>query len=76
MGLLSVGDIFTSNYSNYHLLTKFNKEKNIIYIQDEYSKLFADMINTNHNIRPSLYLNNNLEIISGTGLENNPYVIK
>lgn len=75
IGLLSIGEIFTSSYSNYHLLTTFNEYENTIYIQDEYSKIFADMISSSHNIRPALYLKNNLGIISGVGLENNPYII-
>ena len=72
IGILKVGDYFVDSVSNSFLLTK-SLDK--IYSIDENKSLFIAEVTSKLDVYPSFVLRNNLEITSGTGTSDNPYVV-
>lgn len=73
LGLPQVGDYFVATYNNIYTLTPALPDANtVVSITD--GKLYADLIDTEKDIRPVLFLDNNLKI-SGSGTVDSPYEV-
>ena len=75
VGLLKIGDYFITEKTNSYLLTPDINDSNSIYTINDKNALYIQNINQKLNIYPSFTLKNNLNIISGNGLKDNPYII-
>jgi len=75
VGLLKIGDYFITNIKNTYLITPDINNTNSIYTINDKNALYLQSINEKLNIYPSFTLKNNLNIVSGNGLKNNPYII-
>lgn len=74
IGLLKIGDYFITDIKNSYLLTP-NTNDNEIYTINNKNALYIQNIQTKLNIYPAFTLKNNLNIKSGDGTLNNPYII-
>ena len=75
VGLLKIGDYFITEKTNSYLITPDINDTNMIYTINDKNALYLQSINEELNIYPSFTLKNNLNVISGNGLKNNPYII-
>lgn len=74
IGLMKVGDFYINDYDNYYLINRNNDYDMTIYkVLD--NKLYADLIQSKAFMRPTLSLNGDVTITSGTGSRDNPYII-
>ena len=56
-------------------MTTVNEDDDMVYSVDQNGKYFSDMIDSEHGIRPAIYITNQIQIVSGTGVLSDPYVI-
>lgn len=82
IGLLSVIDYINTggsdsfiNNGKYTYLNNKNNNNQLWYINDE-GKLGTSTIDNIYGIKPVIRLNNNVELISGTGTSTDPYIIE
>lgn len=73
IGLPQVGDYFVSTYNDTYTLTPAIPDANTI-VSIAGGKLYADIIDTEKDIRPVLFLDNTLKI-SGNGTQDSPYEV-
>lgn len=76
VGLLNVNDIGLLEYENVFLLTPSDSKNDVIYTVGSDKTLYPDSVKKNKNIRPVLYLNPNIKILSGKGSKEEPYVME
>ena len=76
VGMLTMGDMFINEVNN--VLTPFKgiQGDDIINVLKDPGYYFAGYITDKYNVRPALYLKDNLEIVSGKGTLENPYIFK
>ena len=70
-----MGDYFITDIKNTYLITPDINNTNMIYTINDKNALYLQSINEELNIYPSFTLKNNLNVTSGNGLKNNPYII-
>lgn len=76
VGLYQVGELFINDYALNFTLNGLNDNmNNTIFVVNEDNKIFGDNITSKYKIRPLLYLDSNLNIISGSGTKDNQYVV-
>ena len=75
VGLLSVGEFYSLEVPNTWLMTSLNEDDDMIYTVQEGSKYYSDVIDGTHGIRPAIYITSQIQVVSGTGTVNDPYVI-
>lgn len=75
IGMLSLGDMFVDEVENIFLLSKGIGDTKMIDVISPEKNLFGDLVTSTYNLRPCLYLNSNLDIISGDGSEKSPFVV-
>ena len=56
-------------------MTSLNEDDDMIYTVQEGSKYYSDVIDGTHGIRPAIYITSQIQVVSGTGTVNDPYVI-
>lgn len=76
VGLLNITDLFTLEHQNTFTMTRSNNVSNNIYSIVSHYNLLADKISKSYNIRPVIYIDNQLNVIEGTGMSNDPYQLK
>ena len=72
VGLLNIGDLFINDVDNYFLMSRTSN--GTIYQILENGKIFEASLNTETNIRPTLILKNTINIKSGKGTKDEPWV--
>lgn len=75
IGLLNINDLFIMDVLDSYLITPVNDYSATIYLASNSTDLYAELVSKSHNIRPALYLNSNIKIVSGEGTINKPYVL-
>ncbi|MBR1376583.1 MAG: hypothetical protein IJ565_02095 [Bacilli bacterium] len=75
VGMYYVGEFYINQFENIYTLTPYSSTKNTIYIINNNKKLYADYVTTKHKVRPTIYIDSNLNILSGNGLEESPYEV-
>lgn len=75
IGMLSLGDLYINEVENIFLLSKGVGDNKMIDVISPEGSFFGDLVTSTYNLRPCLYLNDNLDIISGDGSENDPFVL-
>lgn len=74
IGLLSIGDLFVSEYNNIFLMNPYDNEEMIYTIDNNYN-LYGNSIKTSLKIRPVIHLDSSLLIKNGKGYKNEPFEI-
>ena len=72
--MLQVGDLFVEDVPNVFLLNGSGDEE-MIYTITEQGSLYLDEIKTKKQIRPVLNMFPTVAVLSGTGTEQDPYVV-
>lgn len=74
VGLLNVGDFYSLDIPNTWLMTRLEDEE-MVYTVDEDQKYYLDFISNEHGVRPAIYLTDQIQVLSGTGIDTDPYVV-
>ena len=74
--LLQLGKLFVNDYNNYFLSTRTITSDNSVYQVEEDGSIYAGSPKKKNGIRPTLYLDANIDIKNGTGDKQNPYLIE
>ncbi len=75
VGLLSIGDFYLTDDKNFYTLTPYASTNKTIYVIDETNTLFADFITSSYNLKPVIYVENDLFVIKGKGTKEEPYEV-
>jgi hypothetical protein len=75
VGMLTIGDMFINETTNTFTLLRGMEATNIINVINENGGLYADTISSKYSVRPAFYLKYDLEIESGKGTIDDPYLI-
>jgi hypothetical protein len=76
VGLLSIADMFVSEYPDTYTLTGATAGERTVYTIDKNKELYRDFPTKELKIRPALYLDSNLIIKGGKGTKEAPYEIE
>lgn len=76
VGMLTMGDMFINE--TYNVLTTFRgiEAEDIVYVINENGYYFGDTLNSKYNVKPALYLKDDVEIESGKGSKEKPFIFK
>jgi len=72
---MQVGDLFMNDYSDYFLVSRTSTYVGTVYRVLEDNKLYADLPTSKAKIRPTIFLDLDSPIKSGSGTKEKPYVI-
>ena len=75
VGLLTIGDIFLSENDDMYLLSSITDD-NTIPVINKNDTIFYNLISYESNIKPVIYLNNEIEIMGGIGDINYPFELR
>ena len=75
VSLLSIGDIFLNNNTNYYIMTGISNDSNLIYIQEDDYKLYTKVSTTNLKIIPTIEINKDI-LTKGNGTQESPYEVE
>lgn len=73
VGMISLGDMFVGDIGNTLTITPGIESSSIIMVISSANNVFGDFIATEYNIRPSIFIKDDLLITSGNGTMNSPY---
>lgn len=73
IGLMNISDLFTTDLDDYYTMTSYNDQM-VISIQQN-GLVYSSEISEKKNIRPVICITNSIQVISGTGSINDPYVV-
>ena len=73
VGMLSLGDMFVGDINNVLTLSRGIESDQIINVINKEGNFYGDFITSKYNVRPALYLNNELKITGGNGTFDAPY---
>lgn len=76
VGLLNLNDFFINTYSNTFTLTPVSENSRTVYVVNDDNQVYGDTVNKNRNIIPVIYLDSNMQIKSGTGSLEDPYIME
>lgn len=75
VGMMQIGDLFINDYDDYFLVSRTSTYTGTVYKVAENNKLYADLPSNKSQIRPTIFLDLDTPIKSGTGSQKDPYVI-
>lgn len=75
VGMLSIGELFYNEISDVLTMTPSNTDDLSIFSVNSNNQPFENTIDNKNFIRISIYLKNNIEITSGTGNIDDPYIL-
>lgn len=75
VGLVSLTDLFSTNYKDYYLFNSSVDASDLVYLVNETGVLFGEKYSTKKHVRPVLYLDNTLLALGGKGTYNEPYIL-
>ena len=73
VGLLQLGELFVNDETKYFLSTRTITSTNSIYQVLDNGRITAGDLTDELRVRPTIYLKSNLKVVSGSGIESDPY---
>ena len=73
VGMLTLGDLFVHEYNNVFTLSRGLEADNFVNVINSDGNIYSDYNYNKYNVRPAMYLDSNISIISGIGTEHGPY---
>lgn len=73
VGMLTLGDMFVHEYNNVFTLSRGLESSQFVNVINEEGNFYSDYNYNKYNVRPAMYLDGNLSIVSGIGSEHGPY---
>lgn len=75
VGLLQIGELFTTSQTNYFLMSRTITSDYTIYQVLDKGRIYAGSLYDSLGVRPTLYLKGDLTVIEGNGTSDSPYRI-
>lgn len=75
VGMLTLGDFYVGDLNNIFTISRGIEGSNIINVINSDGNIFADTTSSKYNVRASFYLDSNVNIESGKGTLDSPYVL-
>ena len=75
VGMLSLGDMYVQDINNTLTISRGIEASDVIIVITEDGSVYSDSINTEHNVRSSFFLKSSMEVTSGDGSLEKPYVL-
>lgn len=73
IGMLTLGDMFISDTKNVLTMNRGIESSMIINVINKDGNVFGDLIASKYEVRPTMYLKGNINIVSGDGSIDSPY---
>ena len=73
--MLTLADFYVGDLNNIFTLSRGIEGSNIINVINSDGNIFADTTSSKYNVRASFYLDSNVNIESGKGTLDSPYVL-
>lgn len=73
IGMLTLGDMFISDTKNVLTMNRGIESNMIINVINKDGNVFGDLIASKYEVRPTMYLKGNINIVSGDGSIDSPY---
>lgn len=73
IGMLTLGDMFVHEYNNVFTLSRGLESSEFVNVINEDGNFYSDYNYKEYNVRPAMYLDGNLSIVSGIGSKHGPY---
>ena len=73
IGMLTLGDMFISDTKNVLTMNRGIESSMIINVINKDGNVFGDLIASKYEVRPTMYLKGDINIVSGDGSINSPY---
>ena len=75
LGLPSIGELFINDYENIWLYNPYG-EASLQYKTTDQNRIIADVNSNKNYLRPVICITNDMNILSGEGTKNNPYIVE
>lgn len=75
VGMYYVSEFFINEYGNVFTITPYARTSNTIYTINKNKRLYADYVTKKYNLRPTIYLDANLNILEGKGTKDFAYEV-
>ena len=75
IGLPSIGELYVMNGEEYWLINSYDINTSLAYKLNDNSTIIADTKSSKNNLRPVLCVKKDLNIASGDGTKNSPYIL-
>ena len=75
LGLPSIGELFINEYENIWLYNPYG-EASLQYKITDQNRIIADVNSNKNYLRPVICITNDMNILSGDGTKNNPYIVE
>lgn len=76
VGLISLGDMYVNEVENVFTINPSYETNLTIYTINNKKNAYKDLVTSKYNIRPTFYIKKDIEITSGEGTKDNPYILK
>ena len=73
VGMLSLSDMFVQDLKNIFTISRGIESDDVIMVIKSDGSVFSDSVTNAHNVRPSFYLDNKTQIVSGDGSLKSPF---
>lgn len=75
IGILGLSDLFINEVNNVFTITRGIESDDVILVLNKDGNIYSDLVTSSYNIRPVFNFKNNIEIKSGKGTVDSPYVL-
>ena len=75
IGTLTIGDFYINSNPNTYTMTPYAYSSKSFYVINSKNLLYIDIDTSKYNVRPTIYLDDNLFIVSGDGTSKNAYKV-
>lgn len=75
VGLLTIGDFYLNEKTGVYTMTPYGNTSKTIYVINDINSLYADYVTSTYKVRPVIYVNPELFVISGHGTKSEPYEV-
>lgn len=75
IGILGLSDLFINEVNNVFTVTRGIESDDVILVLNKDGNIYSDLVTSSYNIRPVFNFKNNIEIKSGKGTVDSPYVL-
>lgn len=75
IGILGLSDLFINEVNNVFTITRGIESDDVILVLNKDGNIYSDLVTSSYNIRPVFNFKKNIEIKSGKGTVDSPYVL-
>ena len=75
IGILGLSDLFVNEANNVFTITRGIESDDVILVLNKEGNIYSDLVTSSYNVRPVFNFKKNIEIKSGNGTIDSPYVL-